>query len=252
MTQLVQLKPEFTSFIIHLFKRGTSAFIIILGRRETGKTDMALLIAEILEKEGIIRNFATNIKIYESSFPIEPITNLDDLTFWCKETKGKKLFLFDEFGKAMRRRTPMASLNVKLIDHFQVLRKYKLSTIAITVNEKYCDNVALGSDVLDGYFLKPNFKNQKLALYYDLLEVYSKRIKGIPGTSIRFDTWDVAPFTEHGPTIKPKFKTEDLGNLWDWSHGMTYKDLKIHPMKLHRILKKFVKEVMERDLHTSH
>jgi len=251
MTELVQLKQEFISFIVHLFTRGTSAFLIILGRRETGKTDFALLIAEILYNKSIIKHIATNIKIKSAPFPITHITNLDDLRYWAENTRGKKLFLFDEFGKAMRRRTPMSSLNVKLIDDFQVLRKFKQSTIAITVNEKYCDNVALGSDILDGYFIKPNYQNQKIAYYYDCLENYGKSINGIPGTSIDFDTWDVAPFKEHGPTIKPQFKDHDLEVVYEWSHGKTAKDLGLHSMQLHRILKKYCKELTEREPHVA-
>jgi len=251
MTELVQLKPEFIKFITYLFTRGTSAFIIILGRRETGKTDFALLIAEILYKAGIMKHFATNIKLYSAPFPFTRLDNLDDLRSWAESNRGRKLFLFDEFGKAMRRRTPMSRLNVKLIDDFQVLRKFKQSTIAITVNEKYIDNVALGSDILDGYFIKPNYQNQKIAYYYDCLENYGKSISGIPGTSVKFDTWDVAPFKEHGKTIKPIFKDKDRQVLWDWSHGMTYKDLKVHPQRINRLTRKLIKEVLEKEVHTS-
>jgi len=251
MTQLVSRLDTPVKLIKYLFTRGTSAFIIIFGRRETGKTDFALLIAEIVFKAGIIEHFATNIKIYSSLFHIEHITNLDNLTLWCKNTRGKKLFLFDEFGKAMRRRSPMSRLNIKLIDHFQILRKYKLSTLAITVNEKFVDNVALGSDILDGAFLKPNYKNQKIALYRDYLEYFTKSINGIPGTSIKFDTWDVAPFKEYGINTKPKFKDRELEVVWEWSHGKTAKDLGLHSMELHRILKKYCKEVSERESHVS-
>ncbi|MDH7607701.1 MAG: hypothetical protein QHH12_08130 [Candidatus Bathyarchaeota archaeon] len=251
MTQLEQLSDEFIDLITHLFKRGTSAFLIIFGRRETGKTDFGLLIAEILYNEGLIQNVATNIKIYNSPFEIKHITNLDDLKLWCRETHGKKLFIFDEFGKAFRRRTPMASLNVKLIDEFQILRKYKLSTVAVTVDEKYIDQTALGSDVLDGIFIKTDYKNPKVALYLDNLEYFRKRITGIPRTSIDFDTWDVAPFKEHGPKAKPAFKDRDLEICWEWSHGKTIKDLGLHNQQLNRIVRKFVKEVMEREGHVS-
>ena len=250
MTVLVQLKPAFTSFIKHLFTRGTSAFLIILGRRETGKTDFALLIAEILYNAGIIKNVATNIKIHNSPFPITHIDNLDDLRLWSRDTRGRKLFLFDEYGKVMRRRTPMSRLNIKLIDDLQVLRKFKLSTVAITVNEKYIDNAVLGTDILDGYFFKPNYKNPKLALYFDHLENYTQTLTGIPRTSIAFDTWDVAAFKEHGLVTKPKFKDEELNILWDWSHGMTVKNLGIHCQEINRLTRKFIKETLERT--TSH
>ena len=252
MTELARLKRPFIEFICRLFKRGTSAFLIIFGRRETGKTDLALLIAEILYNEGLFKHFATNIKIYSSPFPIKHITNLEDLNRWATDTLGKKLFIFDEYGKAMRRRSPMASLNLKLIDQLQILRKYKLSTLAITVNEKYVDNAALGSDVLDGVFEKPDYKNQKLALYIDYLEYYTQTLTGIPGTSIEFDTWDVAPFKEHAPTRKPKFKKKEMNILWDLTHGKTANELGLHSQQIARLWRKYVKESLEREPHTSH
>ena len=252
MTQLVQyLNRDFVKIITNLFSRQTSTCVIIFGRRGSGKTDFSLLIAEILEHENIIKNFAANVKIYNSSFKIERITNLDDLRFWCKNTKGKKLFILDEAGKSLRRRTPMSSLNVKLLDDLQILRKYKLSIIFIAPHEKYVDSAALGSDVIDAVFIKPNFKNPKIALYDDWLEGTSLTFTDIPRTSINFDTWDVAPFTEHGPKKKPKFKDRDLEILWDWSHGATVKDLGLHPQQINRLVRKFIKEALEREHHTS-
>jgi len=246
------LNEKFIDLITSLFTRGTSAFLIIFGRRETGKTDFSLLIAEILFQKSVIENFASNIKIYNSPFPIKHITNLDDLRLWTGDTVGKKLFIIDEFGKAMRRRTPMSSLNIKLIDEFQTLRKFKLSTIAVTVDEKYIDSTALGSDILDGIFIKPNYKNPKVAIYLDTLESFRKRINDIPRTSVDFDTWDVAPFKEHRESTKPAFKDRDLNVLWDWSQGKTVKALGLHPMEINRLLRKFVKECLETDYHASH
>ena len=253
MTQLVQqLSQKFVDIILHLFLRQTSSCILILGRRESGKTDFSLLIAEILATKGIIKNFATNVKIYSSPFPVERITNLDDLRFWCENTRGKKLFILDEAGKSLRRRTPMSSLNVKLLDNLQILRKYKLSIIFIAPHEKYIDSAALGSDIVDAVFIKPNYKNPKIALYDDWMEGTTLTLTNIPRTSIKFDTWDVAPFTEHGPKQKPKFKDRDLEILWDWSHGATVKDLGLHPQQINRLCRKFIREVLEREHHASH
>lgn len=123
--------------------------------------------------------------------------------------------------------------------------------IAITVNEKYIDNVALGSDILDGYFIKPNYKNQKIAYYYDCLEGFSKSITAIPGTSVKFDTWDVAPFQEHCKAAKPVFKDKDRQVLWQWSHGKTIKDLGLHKMQINRLVSKFIKESLEKESHES-
>lgn len=75
------------------------------------------------------------------------------------------------------------------IDQFHILRKFKLSIVATTINESYIDRAILGTDILYGYFMKPSFKNRKVALYVDFLEGFDRRIMGIPSTSIDFDTW---------------------------------------------------------------
>jgi len=236
--------------ILDLFKQ-LSICIMVMGRRGSGKTDMALLIMEILNKFGVMVTFATNIKIHSSTFHIEYITNLEDLQFWCQNNKGRKLFIFDEAGKSIRRRTPMSKLNVEMLDQLQILRKYKLSLILIAPRDKYIDSATLGSDVLDAIIIKPDFKNPKVALFRNIFEDLEIWFTDIPSTKIDFDTWDIATFKKGSPMRKPNFKTEEMKQLWEWSHGMTYKDLKVHPMKLNRILRKFVKEVLEREVHTS-
>jgi len=244
-----KLDSQFAELIIKLFKRQTSTCVIILGRRGSGKTDFSLLVAEILAFLNIIRYFATNTRVYASPFEIVRITNLEDLELWCRDNKGKKLFIFDETGTSLRRRTPMSRLNIKLLDNLQILRKYKLNMIFIAPHEKYMDNAALGSDVIDAVFHK--YRNKKVALYRDEMENFTLSISNIPRTSIDFDTWDVAPFTAHGVKTKPKFKDEELEAVWDWSHGKTAKELGLHSMQLHRILKKYCKEVIERESHLS-
>lgn len=243
-----QLRPnQFESIIIELFKRVTSACLIIFGRRDTGKTDISLLIMETLQKFGIMLHFATNIKIYESPFPIEHITNLQDLEFWCKNNRGKKLFILDEAGKTLRRRTPMSGLNIKLLDNLQILRKYQLSIILIAPHEKYIDSATLGSDVLDAMIIKPNFKNRKIALYRDILEDEEIWFRDIPASCLKFDSFDVAPFRKDAPKEKPKFKDRDLSILWDWSHGKTSQQIGIKRMEIYRLSTKFIKEVLERE-----
>jgi len=225
---------------------------MILGRRDTGKTDFSLLIMETLQKFNVISCSATNIKIYESPFSIEHITNLEDLEFWCRNNTGRKLFILDEAGKSLRRRTPMSGLNIKLLDNLQILRKYKLSLIMIAPHEKYVDSATLGSDVLDAIILKPYFKNRKIALYQNVLENEETWITEIPPTQLKFNTWDVAPFKKTADQQKPQFEDQDLNLLWEWCHGKTHKDLGLHPMQLNRLARKFVKASLQNRVHTSH
>lgn len=246
------LSEEFVCDIRHLFERGTAALLIIFGRRETGKTDLALLIMEIVHELGLSQFFAANVPIENPPFEIKYLNNLEDLRFWCKDTHGRHFFLLDEIGKAMKRRSPMSSLNLQLIDDLQTLRKDKLNIIATTVNEKYVDQTALGDDVLDGVFRKENPFNQKVADYQDYLEDYFKSYSDLPRTSLKFNTWDRGRFTEHPIGRKLCFKDKDLQLLSEWSNGKTIKDLGIHPQEINRIARKFIKEMLEKEPHTSH
>jgi hypothetical protein len=148
----------------------------------------------------------------------------------------------------------MSKLNVDLMDDLQILRKYKLSYIAIAPSEVYVDNTAFGSDVLDALFIKPDNPNpkisQKIALYVNTLRHERKTISGLPNTMIKFDTWDTAKFVRHGEKKKPAFKDSDLSMLWDWSHGATANSLNVSYMKINRITRKFVKEMLERQHNT--
>lgn len=251
MLQSQQLSNDFIQFIKHLFLRQISAFLIILGRRGSGKTDLSLLIMELLHEQEAIKHFSTNIKIFESPFPIKEITNLEDLRLWAKENKGRKLFVFDEIAKAMPRRRPMASLTVDLLNEFQILRKYKLSIVATTITEKQADGAILDPSIVDGYFVKPNWKNPKVAHYEDLLERTFESWFDLPKTNINFDTYSSAPFTKYGVKRKPKFKTKELENLWDLTHGVKAEELGLHAQQVARLWRKYVKEVMEREHHTS-
>jgi hypothetical protein len=237
---------DFTDLIRHLFCRGSSANLIILGRRESGKTDLMLSIFEICFKLKLIEHFATNAFIIDSPFPIKQITNLDDLRDWSANTKGWKLFGFDEIGKAGRRRTPMSSLNIKLLDDFQILRKYKLSIVSTTIDETLVDRAMLREQILDGVFRKVVFKNPKIAQYVDLLEKFDDTFIDIPRTLIHFDQWGTAPFSEHSPEVKPKFSDKKLQVIYDWAvHDKTAKDLGLQRVQISRIVKQFLKDILE-------
>lgn len=252
MSQVRTQEKSLTSLVKVLFSRQIACYLAIFGRRGTGKTDLSLLIAEILAYNRIIKHFSTNIKIYKSKFHIEPVFDLFTLKQWCKDTKGRKLFILDEIGRTVSRRTPMARLNVKVINELQILRKYKLSMIIITVDPKYTDNAVIGHDLLDGVFVKPNYQNPKLALYDDRLQKNLRsKLWAIPKTQIDFDTWDSAPFTLQPPKRKPRFKDEDKSKVWDWATGKTYKEIGIHSEELTRLKRKILLELLSEPLHST-
>lgn len=190
-------KTNLERYILSFFNHGQAVAGVIFGRRGTGKTDNALFIAEALFKYGLIRNFASNIKIYKTppGLQIDYIYDLQTLDRWASISSGRKLYILDEAGKAFRRRSPMAKLNIELLDKLQTLRKYKLSLIMVTPAQKYVDGASLGSDVIDFVVVKPEFQNPKVGDYYDTMRGTSEGFHNIPGTSIKFDSEDIAPFT---------------------------------------------------------
>lgn len=227
------------NFIIQIFKHGNSVCIYIKGRRGTGKTDHSLFISEIVQANNLVKDFATNIKIYKAPYEIDYITNLDDLTDWCNVGTRRKLFILDEAGKSLRRRTPMSKLNIELLDKLQILRKFKLSIIMIAPDEKYIDSASLGSDVLDATIDKPEFNNPKIAIYADLMLRKIEGFSNIPATSIKYDTWDIAPFTLHRQIPKVQFSDPELRVLAQLGQGVKYSDIGLHPQQINRIVRKF-------------
>lgn len=244
------INPLFIQVIKRLFIMQDSTFAIVFGRRGTGKTALALLVAEILYTLGLVKHVATNTKIYNSPFPIDHIDNLEDLRYWAKSKHGRKLFIFDEIADAMSRRRPMAHLTVELIKQFNKLRKYKLSVTGTTISKSVLDSAAMDHDLLDAVFDKPFFpKNHplacKIAHYTNFLTGEELTITELPNTSVNFDSYDASPFTEK-PKINPrKFKDEDMRLVYEWSQGKTGKDLGLHPMQLNRKVRKILNYFFE-------
>lgn len=238
------LVTQLENLILDLFMRFSVA-IYIKGRRGTGKTDFALLIAEILNRFNFIKMFATNIEVHEAPFQVDYITNLEDLDDWARSKTDRKLFIGDEWGKAMKRRRPMSELSIELMDKLQTLRKYRLSAIFIAPADKYIDSSALGSDVLDVIVEKPIFNTPQFALWDDQLTYFQTQLHNIPRTNVKFATYDIAPFVLHRAKRIPTFNDKDLEALWKWSNGSTAKDVGLYRSQLHNKLKNFVKRTLE-------
>lgn len=251
-TQTQTAKPNaLQEFILSIFRHGTSVCGVIMGRRETGKTDSSLYITETVFNFGVIQHIATNIKIFETppGMKIEQINDAETLEYWAKVNAGKKLYILDEAGKALRRRTPMSKLNIELLDKLQTLRKYKLSLIMIVPAEKYIDGASLGSDVLDFVVFKPEFQNQKVGDYYDVMRNTSKSFYDLPGTNIKFDTWDIAPFKLKAPTDAKAFPTKAIEIAYkNAKEGTTARELGLYDVQLSRYRKEAIIYLVEKYL----
>ena len=255
--QRQDLTYEFIGHIKRIFRSQDSIFILIIGRRGTGKTDLALLISEIAYGQNIIKHVSTNTKILRSNFPIDKIDNLQDLDYWGQKKKGRKIFIFDEIADAMSRRRPMAALTVELIKKFNKLRKHKLSIIATTISKDVLDKAAMARDLLDATYRKEwkplgNKQIYKIAYYDNFLNGESITFGDLPPTSVHFDSWDGSEFSEKPKESKIEFKDKDMELVYRWAKGETYTELGVHPQQLTRAKKKIIPILIDNYLHASH
>lgn len=119
------------------------------------------------------------------------ITNIPDLKRWL-EGSGRKLYILDEAGKHLRRMGFMSKKNQAIMEMVQLIRHFDCGLICIAPAQRFIDSGYLDPDVIDFVIKKIN---KEFAKCY--LTQYNRIIKlvNIPGTSISFNSKDIADFT---------------------------------------------------------
>ena len=109
------------------------------------------------------------------------------------EKHGIKRYFY--FGSEMGNWAPrdMPWLNVAFIRELQLVRKYGLSFLSDAIER--VDSRILNPSHFHGYFEKINKSRPDLAIYHDWYNGRKTRLKGIPRTSIGFDTFYSATFS---------------------------------------------------------
>ena len=186
-------------FIAKIFsKKKQSVWIAILGKKQSGKTDFALLIMEILYEMGLIDSFGSNVPDLEATFDIDFIEDFTTLEKRCKmlnpdpKKHGLKRYLYfaSEMGKWLPK--DQSWRNVDFIEKLQTVRKYGLSWIGDAISR--VDSRALNEVHFQGCFMKLNQTNPTIAQYEDWVTGQITLLKNIPRTKIGFDTWYSANF----------------------------------------------------------
>jgi len=165
--------------------------IFVTGRMGKGKTDFSLLLCELTLQNRWIKHVATNIKVHDER--LLHITSWSELDSWVKIDKQKKLYIFDEASSNIPRRTPLAKLNRKIKDLAIKLRKYRGHLILVAVSRALVDSVFESiPDLVLGEFEKISKYTAvlKSQLFDDAIILHN-----IPGTTLKFDTYDIATFT---------------------------------------------------------
>lgn len=216
--------------------------VLIVGDWKTGKTDFSLLLAERLLELGIVKKAASNI---ETSDPrIEFVSSLEKLKYWLHMDRMHKLYVFDEVGVHLPRRTPMKEKNVQALQLLPEVSKARAKLIIVTQDPDSIDSQLTNPVWCKCLIVKDSLK--KVRFISDLFPKVM-RFWNVPATSIKFDPYKIAPFTVKEPTRMPDWilKDEQYQLLWKWAvEGQTFKNLGVHPWMLNRLIRKFLKTLL--------
>jgi len=185
-------------FVLKIYPRKyESVFTVVTGPNQSGKTNLCLLIMEIMYELGLAERFGSNVPV-EAPFEIDFIEDFQTLDQTCRmlnpspKKRGLKRYVYflSEMGKSFPR--DEAWRNTKFIKKLQTIRKNGLNLLGDAV------------DRVDGRILSPSFahgvfhkKKDSLtfAVYEDWLDNGRKiPIYDIPMTKIKFDTYHTADF----------------------------------------------------------
>jgi len=241
---------SFQAFLYKFFSY--PCLILIGGRWKTGKTDFALFVSEHLTRipyknpdEFLITEVASNIETY-GKYPF--IHDLLSLKQWLYSSNKRKLYILDEASEHFSSRTSMSSKNVAFTQLIPEISKAHARLLIIGHQLSNVDKTLTDNTYCRGVFIKTSLKT---AQFFSDLVNHPIVFKDVPPTSIKFDPYAIAPFTEK-PVGKAIFKDQDKQVLWEWCHGKSFRSLGLHPMQLNRLLRKYIKISLENDVHTSH
>lgn len=231
--------------------------VLVGGIWKTGKTDFALYIAETLlnlpsqvrgTHTNIVNRVASNIDT-QDTFPM--ISDMITLKHWLYDTNEVKLFILDEANVHIHSRRAMSGKNVEIVKLLAEVSKAHARMIVIGQELLKIDKEFLNPTWVRAVFIKQNLKKAQLISHL-LPKQYV--FNNIPKTSIPFDPYAVAPFTEK-PRGKVLFKDEDIQKFWQWCQPeTTWRDLFDHPMQCNRFVKKIGRQLCEQlsKIHYSH
>lgn len=254
LMEQLQVKYTWKAVLHRLFN--VPGVVIIKGIGKVGKTDFALKIAKDLTElpsrhstvtnlEPLIRDVASNIDT-QGFYP--QVSDLISLKNWLYENNHRKLYLLDEAVEHLSNLRTMSSGNVGFTKLLPQVTKAHARMIVIGHEFDYVDKHVLSEAWCKGIFIKTGLKS---ALLRSNLLSQQIAFHNISKTSVPFDPYAVAPFTEK-PQGVLMFKDIDKDTLWKWSNGGTMQSLGLKSMQLNRLVRKYVRQSLENDYSVSH
>lgn len=190
------MKVTFKMIYRKLFFYSAPVFLIT-GKPDSGKTDIALWLAE----KGLDWNFidlcASNIPVKDNRF-VE-LTSLRSLERWLTLFKQKrKMFILDEADKCMTNLDVVSRLSkqFRVPMAFQI-RKFHAKLILIYHRLRDVPELYLDKNVTTAFIHKASKKIAyvKSDLIFSLIGREHLRIRQVPRTTIPFNTYGVGNFT---------------------------------------------------------
>lgn len=208
------------------------------GAWKLGKTDFSLFLAENCLKYGLVKEVASNINT-KGRFP--QIADLISLRHWLFGNNRTKLYIFDELNKHVPRRRAMSNKNIGVIQVFPEISKARARLIGVGQDLLSIDKEILRDIWVKGIFIKRKLKNVELISHL----IGGKMNFKVPATTIPFDPYEIAPFTEK-PTANIMFKDEDLQKLYSWAKEGGWRNFFKHPQECNRFVRKNVVRLLEK------
>lgn len=217
--------------------------LFIEGPKGFGKTNIAMLLAELCHEHKLRENIATNIET--ECYYVTKIDNYPDLKYWLEHTEGKKLYVLDEAGKHIKRMRFMTEQNLKFMELIQLIRHYDAGFIGIAPSSKFIDTAFLNTDILDARIRKLSLKR---AIVHDYRNNDHYFLTDLPKTSIDHDSKDIANFS-----MEKVISISDLSVggqiakyiLMGWKRNAIQNALKLHPQTYKREYNEFLAQSLK-------
>lgn len=222
----------------------SSSIGFIGGKRDSGKTDLALRILEDGKAEGFWSQIGTNTNTLNDPH-IDYICYMDSLEDWLN-LPGKKAFCLDELGVHLNKMRSMSTMSKMILDICQLIRKHDAHLIGVAPSSDFINKLFLNSDILD-YRMKK--LSRKRVYIYSLVAEKWAILEAVPRTTLAFKTKDSAIFELKNPNKKDggfdsRLPQEQALLLYAKYHTMraVAKVMKISAMQVSRLIKKELEE----------
>ena len=209
------------------------------GIWKLGKTNLGLYLSQILLKYGIVHEVATNINTF-GHYP--QVADLYTLRAWLFRNRFRKLYIFDELNVHAPRRRAMSNKNIGILQVFPEISKARARIIGIGHELLKTDKDLMSYGIVRALFIKTSLKNARLISH---LFKGNKNIPNLPATTIKYDPYETAPFTER-PLAKFMFKDEDLQKFYNWAKGGTWRSLFSNPNECNRFVRRMSLRLLEK------